>query len=135
MQRISDGLAVPKQQMDTFTGKTTFGPGARIGEVDCDLTYIPKSKNHVLVPVIQTPTGFMLNAEVKALSGKLVTLKVYLPAYEKAADMNNAAAACNGSGGAASHGKHVLSYTYIGCPQATVANQALEVIRVNYTVA
>ena len=135
MQRVSNGLEVPKHTLDTFTGKTTFDMGPREGEIDCELTYVPKSINHIIVPPLLAVAGFICNALVTGLSGKVLTLKVYVHDYLKTTVMEDAAAACNGSGGAASHGKHTLNYIAYDCGIALVWAEPLDVIRVHYTVA
>lgn len=121
--------------MDIFTGKTTFGAGPRFGEVDCELTYVPKSVDHILVPQTESLSGYIYCAAVQSLVGKIVTLKIFLNTYYKTTDMSNAAAACNGSGGAVSHGKHTPVYTYTGCSLGSPIDEPLGPIRINYTVA
>ena len=134
MQRVSDGLAVPKQQMDMFTGKVT-GTGARLAEVDCELMYVPKSIDYILVPIIRTLTGYLMNASVKSLVGKTVTLEILINTYHKTTSLANASGACNGSGGAPSHGTHAIGYTNVGCGWGGIGDVALDVIRIQYTVA
>lgn len=133
MQRVSGGLTVPKHQMDVFTGKTT-GTGANAGEVTCELTYTPKGINHFIIPPIKSAAGLM-QGDVQSITGKTLLLKVYYYAYGKTdSPTSNATGACDGSGGAASHGGHTLTYTADFCLSYPLDNIALGTIRANYTV-
>ena len=134
MQRISEGMAVPKQQLDMFSGKVT-GTGARTGEVDCELLYLPKGIEYILTPSVHSVGGFVLPVDVIGLVGKTVTLKVYIYVYYKTISAANAIGACDGSGGGPSHGSHALSHSYWACGLAAYDNEALDPIRINYTVA
>lgn len=134
MQRISDGLEVPRQMLDKFTGKSC-GSGVNLGEVECELTYLPKSINHILVPTVRATSGYIMNTVVQSLAGNVVTLLVLMNTYYKTTSLGNAAAACNGSGGAGSHGTHGIGLTYKSCGFGAIGGLALDVIRIQYTVA
>lgn len=119
------------QQMDTFSGKTTDA----VGEIDCELTYTPKDINHIIVPTVKSAAGKMVDAEVAALNGKTVTLNIYVCKYHRAASLAIATGACDGSGALPSHGSHTIIPSYDDCGIDMLANGALGIVRVQYTVA
>lgn len=134
MQRVSNGLPVPKQYVDTFAGEIT-GTGAHIGEVECDLTYLPQDIDHIIVPMVMSLAGGLAGAEVMSLSGNKVTIRLSEDGYYRTSSICNANHACDGSGGAPSHGNHSLLETYTYCSRSFLDTEAMAVIRVHYEVA
>ena len=132
MQRVSGGLAVPKQMLDIFTGKTT-GVGANIGLVECDLTYLPKGIDNVFVATIITMApGNIAHPELISLVGKQLTIKVSEYWYAKA---NTPIDGANSGGAGADPHDHTLNFTATECEALPVSGRNVEAIRVSYNVA
>lgn len=134
MQRVSDGLEVPKLMLDVFTGKVT-GTGADTGKVVCDLTYQPKSIDHIITPIARDTGEYLVLADVYALSGKELTLKICAYSYYKLTALEVATSACDGSGLWQSHGGHNFVNTLTYVHMTSLSACPLGTIRVHYTVA
>lgn len=131
MQRISDGLAVPKQKMDVFSGKTT-GVGADAGKVTLDLTYVPKDISHIIIPPIFDDAGLLVVGSPYSLTGKTLVIKVYGGKYYKT---DTPTAGSNSGGAGADPHTHDLTFTRNFVEWLLWSNTALAAIRVDYTVA
>ena len=131
MQRYSDGLAVPKLMIDTFPGKTT-GTGADAGKVWCELTYTPKDTDHIIVPPIISVGGLCVSAEFFAISGKTLEMWIFKDTYDKADTPTQSVN--SGAAGGDPH-NHAITYTQTDVCPLLLDNQALNTIRVHYTVA
>jgi len=104
MQRVSDGLAVPKNQIDLFTGKTTDV----FGKFTCNLKYTPKSIHHITVPVAAAPSGALRWYHKDAIAGNILTLIAIQQLYEKTD--NPTGASNSGNAGADTH-THAISHS------------------------
>ena len=131
MQRVSDGLAVPKQQMDVFTGKTTGG-GVNAGEITCELTYVPKSVYHIIIPPIMEDGGNIVQAIPWSLTGKSLLIKVYDYRYDK--PDTPTAGSNSGNAGADPH-THDIAFHEAIAHALLLNNTILSTVRVDYTVA
>lgn len=131
MQRYSDGLAVPKMMMDTFVGKTT-GTGADVGKVWCELTYLPKNLDHIIVPPIVSVSGLLVESVLLTLSGKTLEMWLVKHVYDKADTPTGIA---NSGGAGADPHSHAISHTQTDVLPLVLDNEALNTIRVHYTVA
>lgn len=128
MQRVSGGLAVPKDVLDIFTGKTTT-----MGNVTCVLKYTPKSLNDIVVDwVYVVATGKWRIAQAVALAGKTVEVATEKFGYYKTDTPSGGAN--SGGAGADPHG-HALTYTQEEVINGSPGNEALGPIRIHYTVA
>lgn len=135
MQRYSQGLAVPKQMLDSFAAGKTTGTGANVGEVTCELTYTPKSVNHVMPVQMQTPPVFgsdIVFGLPYTLTGKTLVLQVYQVEYYKA--NFNTSSENSGGAGADPH-THGITHTLTRCGSSLMDTVDLEAFNVQYTVA
>lgn len=129
MQRYSDGLAVPKDMMDVFSGETSDGSG----NLALDLTYLPKSINDIIVP-----DGFDVSQGRRrvymktGLAGKVLTVKAIGMQYRKPTTPIDAAN--SGRVGADPHA-HALSFLLAHLEIIGQAGEDQDVITVHYTVA
>ena len=129
MQRISDGLAVPRQMIDTFTGKTSNV----LALVQCVLTYTPKSMDDILVPDGFESTLFGRRVYKKdTLTGNILSLLVKKYKYSKA---DSPVVVGNSGGAGADPHSHNLTYTVTEVDLGSAGNEAQGPIVVEYKVA
>lgn len=99
MQRYSEGVKVPKVQTDFFVGKTTSGLGA----VTLDLTYQPKSINHIALLQGQSIVGDPRLYFPISLVGKTLSIMVNKPYYKEVDGTSGADAGTGAGGGTHTH--------------------------------
>lgn len=129
MQRISDGLPVPKLMMDVFTGKIT-NP---FGRITLDLTYTPKSINDIILGNGAPLTLNKLRYYIKeTLAGKTLIIRTYSKTYIEAFGYSDPSS--SGSGGADPH-NHNIQNRVVETSLHGIANETQKPIAVHYTVA
>jgi len=128
MQRVSDGLAVPKLMLDTFDLFTTDA----VGEITCNLTYTPKSLHHIIIPPIWIGANVFVRGMPQSLTGKALTVRCYQDKYYKSDVVSGASN--SGNAGADAH-THPIGLTLSELDGVLYTNKVLDVVRVNYTVA
>lgn len=128
MQRYAQGLKVPKNMTDIFTGKTSSAAGVIV----CNLTYTPKSIHHVMAM-----RGLSLSDELRdyhkiSLVGRDLNLYPMIEKYDKA-DSPTGSDAGTGAGG----GTHIHAITHSASKVSNeVANsEAQGAIVIHYVVA
>jgi len=131
MQRVSDGLAVPKMKQDIFSGLTTSG----FGKVDCELTYTPKSIDEIFPSMVEdVDDSFMQIVQVVSLVGNVVRLAIRQLNY-LGVSPNFTGDASTGNSGAAEPHNHTITTVACDVSQGYLRNRALYPLRVMYTVA
>ena len=128
MQRYSDGLPVPKQMVDVFSGETTDGGG----NLTLSLTYKPKAIGDIIVPDGWSVGGKRRMFTKHSLVGKVLTLTVQKLEYDKADSPTSSSN--TGNTGADPH-SHALAYTATEQVVDFVPTEAQRAIPVHYTVA
>lgn len=116
--------------VDIFAGKATDISG----RVDCELTYLPKDINEILMPLHLGGAGCPRRASPVSLTGKTLKIQVDKLLYSKAYGITSASQAIHNAAGADPH-THNLSWV---SSEVTLAVAALEnqgTIRIHYTVA
>lgn len=129
MQRVSDGLDVPKHQTDIFSGKVT---SAVQGDFVCELTYTPKGVNNIFM-AIPWGAGYRL-LRIYSLVGKTLTIIVDKLQYEKTDTPTGSTDAAGGGAVGEPHG-HALSYTNTLLTGVRSTNDTLPPVAIHYEVA
>ena len=128
MQRVSDGLAVPKLMLEHFTGKTTDASGY----ITCELKYTPTSKEDVIVESIRdAPIGDMHFAKATGLTGKTLTVYVLAAEYNRADTIGNA----NSGGAGADPHTHALNSSTQAVMYNAYVSSGLGPVTISYKVA
>lgn len=136
MQRISDGRAVPKYQLETFTSKTTDASG----EISLPLMYKPMSYLDVEVQ-IQPSTGKIRFADIDTvIVGTTITINVLKPYYYRAGapgekNMHAETESDVGSVGEAAEHSHTIPLVATNIALDLARNELQYPIKVHYKVA
>lgn len=129
MHRVSDGLAVPRNVIESFSGKTTSAAGV----IYCDLKYTPKSINHIIVTFPGHVVGLeTYRAQVMGLTGRQVMILISRYRYEKADSPTGGA---NSGGAGADPHAHGLSFTVTYVAYQGVDTELMPTIPVMYEIA
>ena len=127
MQRISDGLAVPKDMLDTFTRKTSNGAGV----ITCELTYTPQSIGHI--DITSNRIGLEQRVYVPTvLTGRSLEMTVYQHKYSKVVNVTGTA---NSGGSGADPHSHAINSAAANTVLGNVGLEAQPDILVHYKVA
>ena len=129
MQRISDGLAVPKHMTEVFSGKTTDANGL----FTCDLKYVPQSVQHVLISqrnsdIVQSQRFYA----PRTVAGNVLTVFVRKLTYMESA---NATGGANSGGAGADPHTHTITKTSISVATPECQLEAQAPVTVHYQVA
>jgi|LGVE01.1.fsa_nt_gb hypothetical protein len=129
MQRYSQGVEVPKIQVDKFIGKTSH---AATGNITLDLTYVPISINDISIEVGAEDTLATTRFYRKiSLTGKTLIVRPVRLEYSKPSVTTSAVN--SGNAGADPH-VHTLSYSNSGCHANIPLNEDQKAIVVVYAV-
>lgn len=130
MQRYAQGLKVPKQYMDRFSGLSTDASAL----IAVGLTYTPKSVNHIQFQ-IGRDASMVLMMYVAGLIGKQLTIQVKKIVYSKADSPTSSVDGETGGVGGASPHSHVITDTLTNVGDSSVITWAIPDFLVHYEVA
>jgi|LGVF01.2.fsa_nt_gb hypothetical protein len=127
MQRYSQGIKVPNQQTDYFTGETTSGAGY----ITLNLTYAPRTANKIKMPLGTGPGGVPRIYYVFSLTGKtLVIFATKLTYMEPALTVSSE----NSGGAGADPHDHNVTLNTADANHTSANNELQGTIVVSYPV-
>lgn len=128
MQRYGQGLKVPKNMTDVFTGKTSSAAGVIV----CNLTYTPKSIHHVMAMRGLSQSDEIRDYHKISLVGRDLNLYSMVEKYDKADSPTDSDAGTGAGGG--THG-HQITHTASKVSNVVVNNENQGAIVIHYAVA